>query len=69
MTRATGIVLATVLRAAGWTYANRWMSTVFAAPDGSVIDVYDLLRAALDDGDMTPVRALLATSGTKEATA
>nr|WSZ18918.1 hypothetical protein OH837_39125 [Streptomyces canus] len=67
MTGATGTVLVTVLRAAGWTYANRWMSTVLAAPDGSVVDVYDLLRDALDDGDPTPVRALLATAGTEEA--
>ncbi|MDT7846671.1 M48 family metallopeptidase [Streptomyces justiciae] len=48
------------LRAAGWTHASRWRTSVLTAPDGTTLDVGDLLTAALDSGDPAPVRALLA---------
>ncbi|WP_405772923.1 M48 family metalloprotease [Streptomyces sp. NBC_01538] len=55
-----------MLREAGWTYASRWMSTVLTAPDGTVVDLYDLLVAAVDRGDPVPVRDLLQTAGVQE---
>ncbi|WP_405732650.1 M48 family metallopeptidase [Streptomyces sp. NBC_00028] len=47
------------LRAAGWTRASRWRTSVLTAPDGTTIDVGDTLTAALDSDDPAPVRALL----------
>ncbi|WP_329335748.1 M48 family metallopeptidase [Streptomyces sp. NBC_00663] len=48
------------LRAAGWTRASRWRTSVLTAPDGTTLDVGDTLTAALDSDDPAPVRALLA---------
>ncbi|MFI9826811.1 hypothetical protein ACIHIX_03910 [Streptomyces sp. NPDC051913] len=48
------------LRAAGWTRASRWRTSVLTAPDGTTLDVGDTVTAALDSGDPAPVRALLA---------
>ncbi|MBE8474463.1 M48 family metallopeptidase [Streptomyces justiciae] len=48
------------LRAAGWTHASRWRTSVLTAPDGTTLDIGDTLTAALDGDDPAPVRALLA---------
>ncbi|WP_405773034.1 M48 family metalloprotease [Streptomyces sp. NBC_01538] len=66
MAGAVGTTLLGVLREAGWTYASRWLSTVLIAPDGTVVDLYELLVAAVDSGDPAAVRALLQTAGTEE---
>ncbi|NUS14980.1 MAG: M48 family metalloprotease [Streptomyces sp.] len=47
------------LRAAGWTRASRWRTSVLTAPDGTTLDVGDTLTAALDSDDPAPVLALL----------
>ncbi|MER5599501.1 M48 family metalloprotease [Streptomyces sp. NPDC002265] len=57
--------LESVLHAAGWTHANRWINSVLVAPDGTtVVDLYEPVTAALKDGDPEPVRTLLATAAT-----
>ncbi|MFD7872521.1 M48 family metalloprotease [Streptomyces sp. NPDC059766] len=57
--------LESVLHAAGWTHANRWINSVLVAPDGTtVVDLYEPITAALKDGDPEPVRTLLATAAT-----
>ncbi|MFE1785714.1 hypothetical protein ACFW9F_24860 [Streptomyces sp. NPDC059506] len=67
LARAAGETLAAVLRDSGWTYAGRWSSTVLAAPDGTAVDLHEMLVAALDSGDPAPVRALVRSAG-KERT-
>jgi Zn-dependent protease with chaperone function len=52
--------LAAVLRASGWQAAGRWLTTVLTAPDGRVVDLHELVTAAVRSGDAGPVRALLA---------
>ncbi|WP_112469180.1 M48 family metallopeptidase [Streptomyces triticisoli] len=64
---AMGAALTPLLLRAGWSYASRWMSTVLTAPDGTVVDLYELLVTAVDSGDPAPVRALLEKTGTEEA--
>lgn len=62
--------LASVLREAGWAYADRWLNSVLTAPDGTVVvDLHELVSDAMADGDPGPVRALLATAGTRQETA
>ncbi|MGW1563031.1 M48 family metalloprotease [Streptomyces sp. NPDC002144] len=63
---ATGAALTSVLRAAGWTYAHRWLSTVLTAPDGTDVDLYDLLTTAVDSRNPAPVRAELEAAGSEE---
>ncbi|MDQ0831418.1 Zn-dependent protease with chaperone function [Streptomyces achromogenes] len=63
---AMGTALVALLRGAGWDYASPWMSTVFTAQDGRVLDVHELLAVAVDSSDPEPVRALLETIGTQE---
>ncbi|MFF7647412.1 M48 family metalloprotease [Streptomyces canus] len=67
MAGAVGNSLLGMLREVGWTYTSRWLSTVLTAPDGTVVDLYDLLVAAVDSGDPAPVRALLQRAGIEEA--
>ncbi|MFI9599631.1 M48 family metallopeptidase [Streptomyces sp. NPDC052043] len=64
---AMGATLAPVLLEAGWSYAGRWMSTVLRAPDGAVVDLYEVLVTAVDGGDPAPVHALLEKTGTQKA--
>ncbi|MFF6996089.1 M48 family metalloprotease [Streptomyces sp. NPDC008313] len=66
LVEAMGTALVPLLRGAGWDYASPWMSTVFTAQDRSVLDVYELLSAAVDSADPEPVRALLENIGTQE---
>ncbi|WP_282703179.1 M48 family metallopeptidase [Streptomyces sp. CC219B] len=63
---AMSVPLVALLREAGWTHPVRWLSGVMAAPDGTTVDLHDLLTRALDSGDQAPVRALLTAAGTKE---
>ncbi|MFB7575235.1 M48 family metallopeptidase [Streptomyces sp. NPDC056165] len=64
---AMGAALAPLLLEAGWSYAGRWMNTVLRAPDGTVVDLYEVLVTAVDGGDPAPVRALLEKTGTEKA--
>ncbi|MFI5795406.1 hypothetical protein [Streptomyces sp. NPDC051677] len=58
---------AEALCAAGWTYTNRWLTTVVTAPDdGRVVDLHELLNEAVRGGDLEPVRTLWASAEPKE---
>ncbi|NNN36256.1 M48 family metalloprotease [Streptomyces sp. S3(2020)] len=59
LTGAMVLALATVLRDAGWTHPSRWRTSVLTSPDGTVLDLSELLTAAVENGDTAPVRALL----------
>ncbi|MFF9124996.1 M48 family metalloprotease [Streptomyces sp. NPDC014889] len=64
---AMGATLRPLLLEAGWSYASRWISTVLTAPDGTVVDLYEVLVTAVDGGDPAPVHALLEKAGTEKA--
>ncbi|MFD5473514.1 M48 family metallopeptidase [Streptomyces sp. NPDC127105] len=64
---AMGAALVPLLLEAGWSCTSRWMSTVLTAPDGMVVDLYEVLVTAVDGGDPAPVHALLDKSGTEKA--
>lgn len=53
------VALSAVLRGSGWRLAGRWMDTVVTAPDGTVLDLRDMLAATVDGGDPGAVRVLL----------
>ncbi|MFF3936084.1 M48 family metalloprotease [Streptomyces phaeofaciens] len=68
LTSAVARTLAGALRTAGWTPAGRWIDTVLTAPDGDrVVDVHEMAGTAVDTGDPGPLRALLTSTGPKEA--
>ena len=54
-----GRAVSATLLEAGWGRASRWLTSVVVAPDGDVVDVRDVVEAALDTGDTARVRALL----------
>lgn len=54
------LALAAVLRDTGWTHPSRWRNSVLTSPDGTVVDLSELLTAAVENGDTAPVRELLA---------
>ncbi|MFI7411148.1 hypothetical protein ACIBU0_21045 [Streptomyces sp. NPDC049627] len=58
--------LTTLLRAAGWSYASRWLNGALTAPDGTVVDLHQLVSEAVAAGDPGPVRELLASAGARE---
>lgn len=60
LTGAMILALAAVLRDTGWTHPSRWRNSVLTSPDGTVVDLSELLTAAVENGDTAPVRALLA---------
>ncbi|KUL46182.1 hypothetical protein [Streptomyces regalis] len=66
---AVAPALTTVLRAAGWSYASRWLNSALTAPDGTVVDLHELVGDAVAAGDPGPVRAVLASTKTREAAA
>ena len=58
--------LTTLLRAAGWSYASRWLNSALTAPDGTVVDLHKLVSEAVEAGDPSPIRDLLASAGAWE---
>ncbi|MEU6377600.1 M48 family metallopeptidase [Streptomyces sp. NPDC046909] len=64
LTGAMILALAPVLGDAGWTHPSRWRTSVLASPEGRVVDLSELLTAAVENGDTAPVRALLAAEVT-----
>ncbi|MFJ5153773.1 M48 family metallopeptidase [Streptomyces sp. NPDC088353] len=64
---AMGAALAPLLLEAGWSRTSRWIGTVLTAPDGTVVDLYEVLVTAVDGGDPAPVHALLEKAGTEKA--
>ncbi|MEU0835218.1 M48 family metallopeptidase [Streptomyces sp. NPDC005969] len=64
---AMGAALAPLLLEAGWTYAGRWMNTVLRAPDGTVVDLYEVLVTVVDGGEPAPVHVLLEKTGNAKA--
>ncbi|MEU3344823.1 M48 family metallopeptidase [Streptomyces sp. NPDC006700] len=67
LTSAMGATLTPLLLEAGWSCTSRWLSSVLTAPDGTVVDLYDVLVTAVDGGDPAPVHALLEKAGTEKA--
>lgn len=53
------IVVVGALANAGWESATRWAINVRVDPQTGPVDVREVLERAIDDGDPTPVRALL----------
>ncbi|ORT46916.1 hypothetical protein KBI5_22615 [Frankia sp. KB5] len=51
----------------GWERASRWVTAVVISPDGRTVDVRELIEQAVDSGDATQVRALIAASNDTEA--
>ncbi len=68
LTDAVSVTLATELREAGWTRAGRWLDTVLTGPDGTVVDVHELVADAVETGDLGDVRALASAAGTDTGT-
>ncbi|MFH9980432.1 M48 family metalloprotease [Streptomyces sp. NPDC017179] len=64
---AMGAALTPLLLEAGWSCASRWIGTVLTAPDGTVVDLYEVLVTAVDGGDPAPVHTLLEKAGTEKA--
>ncbi|MEU7382985.1 M48 family metalloprotease [Streptomyces sp. NPDC042207] len=64
---AMGAALTPLLLEAGWSCTSRWIGTVLTAPDGTVVDLYEVLITAVDGGDPAPVHALLEKAGTDKA--
>jgi Zn-dependent protease with chaperone function len=54
-----GRAISATLLDAGWDRASRWMTSIVIAPDGTVVDVHELLETALDSGETGPVLAVL----------
>ncbi|MBY8875874.1 hypothetical protein K7640_29005 [Micromonospora sp. PLK6-60] len=60
LTWYVGGVISGLLLAAGWTRASRWTVTVLVDPAGAPLDVEELVEQAVDSGDPTRIRELLA---------
>ncbi|KPM54315.1 hypothetical protein ACG83_20340 [Frankia sp. R43] len=55
-----GQVISADLLDAGWTSASRWTTAVLVAPDGRTVDLRELIDQAMETGDATPIRTLVA---------
>jgi Zn-dependent protease with chaperone function len=44
----------------GWRRASRWMATIVRSPTGELVDLHELVGAAVDGGSAGPLRDLLA---------
>lgn len=60
--RGVARALAAPLRRAGWHRSNRWLATLLVAPDGSRVNVRDVVNQAVRTGDDRQLRALLAAA-------
>jgi Zn-dependent protease with chaperone function len=58
-----GRAIAAALLDAGWSRASPWTTSVLIAPDGTAVDVRELLVTALDSGATGQVEALLHAAG------
>lgn len=61
-----GNVISMRLVDSGWERASRWVTAVVISPDGRSVDVRELIEQAVDSGDATQVRALIAASNDTE---
>jgi hypothetical protein len=55
-----GIAVAGRLLDRGWRRASRWLITIVRSPDGEVLDLQEMVLAAVDSGSAGPLRDLLA---------
>ena len=55
-----GVAVAGRLLDRGWRRASRWLTSVVRAPTGEVLDLQEMVTAAMDSGDAGPLRDLLA---------
>ena len=55
-----GIAIADRLLDRGWRRASRWLITVVRSPGGDVLDLQEMIIAAVDSGSAAPLRDLLA---------
>jgi hypothetical protein len=56
-----GIAVADRLLDRGWRRASRWLITVVRSPSGEVLDLQEMIIAAIDSGSAATLRDLLAT--------
>jgi hypothetical protein len=56
-----GVAVAGRLLDRGWRRGSRWLTCVVRSPAGEVLDLQELVVAAVDTGSADPVRDLLAT--------
>jgi Zn-dependent protease with chaperone function len=56
-----GMAVAGRLLDRGWRRATRWLTSVVRSPTGEVLDLLEMVTAAVDSGEAGPLRDLLAT--------
>ena len=60
LTGCLGVAVAGRLLDRGWRRASRWLTSVVRSPTGDVLDLQEMVAAAVDSGRAGPLRDLLA---------
>jgi len=60
LTACLGMAVAGRLLDRGWRRATRWLISMVRSPTGEVLDVLEMVTAAVDSGEAGPLRELLA---------